>query len=309
VVPARRVLTMGAVTSALGRLKTNLYRTLSRVGSRPAYVAPGHYYSPVPSLADVRAREDVIFGRFPRELPGIDLNEAGQLRLLDAFCAYYKEQPFGPEKRPGLRYYFENEAYSYSDAICLYCMIRHLKPRRIIEVGSGFSSAAILDANELFFGGSIRCTFIEPYPDRLRLLFRPDDWKASDVAVKRLQEVDRALFQELDANDILFIDSSHVSKVDSDVNLLYLDILPRLRRGVVVHSHDIFYPFEYPKEWIYEGRSWNEAYLLRAFLAFNGAFEVLFCNTFLEHFHRERFVRDMPLCLKNPGGSLWTRRK
>jgi hypothetical protein len=115
-------------------------------------------------------------------------------------------------------------------------------------------------------------------------------------------------FLALERNDILFIDSSHVVKIGSDVNFLLGEVLPRLRPGVYVHVHDIFYPFEYPEAWIAEGRVWGEAYALKAFLTFNATFEIVLFNTYLERFHREIFEREMPLCLRNEGGSIWLRR-
>lgn len=120
---------------------------------------------------------------------------------------------------------------------------------------------------------------------------------------------DRREFAALEANDILFIDSTHVAKINSDVNAAFFDILPQLAPGVCVHFHDIFYPFEYPRAWVYEGRNWNEAYLLRAFLLFNTAFAVRWFTTFLTMFHRERFAADMPAVLLNPGGSIWLQRR
>jgi hypothetical protein len=116
-------------------------------------------------------------------------------------------------------------------------------------------------------------------------------------------------FDVLMESDVLFVDSSHVVKVGSDVLDLFFRILPRLKSGVYIHFHDIFHPFEYPKEWIINGKAWNEAYLLRAFLQYNDSFEIVFFNTFLEFFHPGRFHRDMPLCMKNPGGSIWLRKR
>ena len=196
----------------------------------------------------------------------------------------------------------------YSDAIMLYCMIRLLKPRRIIEVGSGFSSCVTLDTNELFFENSITTTFIEPYPQLLLSLVKETDKSNVTIIAERLQDVDLEQFDALQRNDILFIDSTHVSKINSDVNRIFFDILPRLSEGVHVHLHDIFFPFEYPKEWIYEGRAWNEAYLLRALLQYNSAFRVVLMNTFMEHVHESFFAKKMPLCLKNTGGSIWIRK-
>jgi len=231
------------------------------------------------------------------------------MALIEEWGTYYAELPFAAQRTDGLRYFFENPSYSYSDAIFLYCMIRHLRPRRIVEVGSGYSSCVILDTNDLFFNSSIQTTFVDPYPKLLLSLIKESDKQAVRLISRRLQDTDLTIFEELGSKDILFIDSTHVSKIDSDVNRIFFEILPRLAPGVHVHFHDIFYPFEYPKEWIYEGRAWTEAYLLRSFLEYNPCFKVVLMNTFLDHFHREWFEREMPLCLKNSGGSIWIRRE
>jgi predicted O-methyltransferase YrrM len=272
------------------------------------FVPPGHFYSPIPSLDDIQRDDQKIFGDVPSNILGLELHEEEQLQLLNEFVMYYNEMPFQPQKHEGLRYYYENPAYSYSDAILLHCMIRFLKPKTIIEVGSGFSSCMMLDTNELYFGGSIATTFIEPYPELLMSLIKNTDKSKIKVIPARLQDVDFDEFETLQANDILFIDSTHVSKINSDVNRIFFDILPRLSPGVHIHFHDIFFPFEYPKAWVYEGRAWNEAYLLRAFLQHNNKFSVVLINTFVEHFHKAFFQKKMPLCLKNTGGSLWIRK-
>ena len=269
---------------------------------------PGHFYSPMPSLREIRRREREIFDDVPGELPGIDLNEAAQFRLLDEFAGYYKDLPFHERKTEGSRYYFENPTYSYSDATVLYCMIRHLRPKRIIEVGSGFSSAAILDTNELAFEGAIACTFIEPYPKLLTSLLKDGEEKSVEIVPEKLQDVDPAAFDVLSSGDILLIDSTHVAKTGSDVNRALFEILPRLEKGVHVHFHDVFYPFEYPKEWVYQRIAWNEAYILRAFLQYNRAFEIAFFSSYLGRMHVDRFAKAMPVCLKDRGGSIWLRR-
>lgn len=278
-------------------------------GTEPRFAPPGHFASPIPSLADIRAQATRLFGPPPRTIAGIDLDEAGQLALLAQLEPYYRDLPFGPERRPGLRYCFENPAYSYSDGIFLYCMLRHLRPARLIEVGSGYSSCLTLDVNALHFEGRMRCTFIEPYPERLLSLLDERDRREIDLIRKPLQDVPLSTFAELEANDVLFIDSSHVGKAGSDVNYLLFDILPSLRPGVHVHVHDVLHPFEYPLDWFEAGRAFNEAYLMRAFLSFNQAFRVVLFNTFLEHFHEARFAARMPLCLRNTGGSLWLARR
>jgi len=274
----------------------------------PQFVPPGHHYSAIPALAEILAEENRIFAVHGRELPALDLREAAQLELMTRFKTYYDEQPFPAQRDDRTRYWFENPGYSYSDAIVLYCMIRHASPRRIIEVGSGYSSCVTLDTNERFFANRIACTFIEPYPELLRSLLRPADLERVEIVPERLQTVPLERFRALEAGDVLFIDSTHVSKAGSDVNYVVFEILPALRTGVFIHFHDVFYPFEYPKDWIVGGRTWTEAYLLRAFLAYNRSFEVVFFNTFLEHFHEQRFAEEMPLCLRNPGGSLWLRK-
>ena len=258
---------------------------------------PGHFYSPIPSLDEVRRRESTIFDASSPTVRGIDLNETGQLQLFGALTQFYQEQPFPMTTEAGLRYFFENGAFSYFDAIVLYSMIRHLKPRRVIEIGCGYSSCVLLDTNERFFDNRIECTFIEPYPQLLQSLVTESDRSRITVIPSNLQDVDLGVFAELQPNDILFVDSSHVSKTGSDVNYVFFDILPQLIPGVYIHFHDIFHPFEYPKPWVYQGRSWNEAYLLHAFLQYNDAFAIQLSNSYIEHFHRQLVSRDMPLCL------------
>jgi hypothetical protein len=289
--------------------RDQLHAELVALTKNQGFVPPGHFYSPIPSLGEVRRDEVNIFGSIPRNIMGLELHESEQLKLLNDFVAYYDEMPFQRQKIEGLRYYFENPSYSYSDAILSHCMIRFLKPKRIIEIGSGFSSCMTLDTNELFFGGSIITTFIDPYPELLISLVMESDKNRINSIPSRLQDVDLGKFKELQANDIVFIDSTHICKINSDVNRIIFDILPRLASGVHVHFHDIFFPFEYPKDWVYEGRAWNEAYILRAFLQYNSAFRIVLINTFMEHFHKPFFQEKMPLCLKDTGGSIWIRKE
>src|SRR4051794_39261180 len=271
-------------------------------------MSPGHFYSPIPSLDEVRAREAELFGPPPPSLPGIDLREHEQIALIKQLARFYDELPFPRTQSAETRYWFENWAYSYADAIFLYSMLRHFKPRRVIEVGSGFSSAAMLDTAERWLPGT-SFTFIDPDTSTLDALLRPGDRDRVSIIRARLQDVPLTTFDALAANDILFIDSTHVSKTGSDVNRIVFDILPRLAPGIHVHFHDVFYPFEYPKEWVYEGRAWNEDYILRAFLEFNDAFDVVLFGTWLARFHRELLTELMPLTLENPGGSLWLMRR
>ena len=162
---------------------------------------------------------------------------------MERFADYYRELPFKDQKQQDMRYYFENGSYSYSDAIVLYCMIRHVAPKRIVEVGSGYSSCLMIDTNERYFNNQIRLTFVEPYPDLLLSITSHEDRERFELRKERLQDAGLELFRALEAGDILFIDSTHVSKINSDVNHIFFGILPCLNSGVYIHFHDIFYPF------------------------------------------------------------------
>lgn len=271
----------------------------------PQLFPPGHFYSAIPSLTELRGKDARLFGPPLMLVPGVDLNVAGQLELLEILATYYPEVPFPEEKSAGQRYFFKNDFYSYGDAIVLYGMLRHLRPNRIIEVGSGYSSCVMLDTNERFLQSQSALTFIEPYPAILNSVMNNNDNERATILTQRVEDVDLAVFKQLDPGDILFIDSTHVSRIGSDVNYLFFEVLPALQDGVYIHIHDIFYPFGYPKEWIYQGRQWNESYLLHAFLQYNAAFTIVYFATFLDQFFRDRLQTLMPLCLKNPGGNIW----
>ena len=271
----------------------------------PLWVPPGHFYSPIPSIAEILSREQEIFGAPIDAIAGIDLREEAQCTLLKELQSYYAELPFQDKQAPALRYYYDNPMYSYGDAICLYGMLRRSHPRRIIEVGSGFSSAAILDTAERFLEEIPACTFIDPYPERLLSLLRPGDTERIVLYQQSVQDIPPSVFASLEAGDVLFIDSTHIAKTGSDVLYLFFHILPILRNGVLIHIHDIFAGFEYPQTWVEEGRSWNEAYMLRAFLQYNEHFRILLWNNFLYRKYRDLCLACMPLCAKNPGGSIW----
>jgi len=260
-------------------------------------------------VADVEAHGRTAAHPPPESLPAIDLGLDAQLQVLRELRHFYPDQPFAGGRTEGLRYYFDNDVFGYADAIFLHCMLRYLRPRRIIEVGSGFSSAVILDTAERFLDSSTQMTLVEPYPERLFTLLKPGDLDRIRLVREPVQSIDLDVFCELEDRDVLLIDSTHVAKLGSDVNHEVFQVLPLLRPGVVVHFHDVFYPFEYPLDWAREGRAWNEAYVLRAFLSFNRAYEIVLFNDLVAGRFRDVLERDFPLCLKNTGGSLWLRRK
>jgi hypothetical protein len=265
---------------------------------------PGHYYSVLPSLDD---REKFVASKLTEdELLGININDEKQFELLKRFREYYSQCPF-QDKKGSLRYYYDNPSYPYMDGLTLYSMMLEFKPKKIIEIGSGFSSSLMLDMNELFFDEQIDFTFIEPFPELLFSLLKESDRRHKILPVK-IQEVDTDIFKALEANDILFIDSTHVSKLKSDVNKEIHEILPVLQKGVLVHFHDIPCQFEYPQDWIKNGIAWNEAYLLRAFLEFNESFEIIFFSGYLHKNYGAWLKDNMPLSQKNGGDNIWFRR-
>ncbi len=293
----------------LNRLESELASTHARIDELTAalWQPPGHFYSPIPDVKYLKSNFEKVF-RFPERIPDLNINTEGQLLLLDQFQSWYSEQPFTATKNPGRRYYFENQNFAYTDGIVLYFMMRHLCPHRIIEVGSGFSSCAMLDVNDLLFDGNIDLTFIEPYPDLLLSLMHDEDLPRVSLLREMVQDVDLRIFEELGSNDVLFIDSSHVSKTGSDVNYLFFKVFPLLKEGVLIHIHDIFFPFEYPESFAFEGRAWNEIYLLHAFLAHNPNYRIEFFNTCIIHNFRKRIEAEFPLFLKGVGGSIWIRK-
>jgi predicted O-methyltransferase YrrM len=268
----------------------------------------GHFYSPIPDLYEVRRDHNRIFATVSsNEMKGIHLNTESQLDWLARIASYYSELPYlTTSSQAHLRYRFDNDQYSYTDAIFLYGMMRLLRPKRVIEIGSGWSSCVMLDTNAQFLDQSCQLTFVEPYPDRLLAAARGSE---IHLLAQRVQDVPLILFQELEAGDILFVDSTHVSKVGSDVNYLLFTVLPNLPSGCIIHFHDIFWPFEYPSSWIYEGRAWNELYMIRAFLQFNSEFEILLFSHYLGTLHSQYLFDLMPLCQNNIGGNLWLRRR
>ncbi len=272
------------------------------------FAPAGHFNSPIPDIDWVFENEERIWGELPTELPGIDLNTQAQLDLVEKLKPFHDSNPFPKKKEKGFRYFFENPAYGYEDGIYLNAMIRHLEPKKIIEVGSGYSSCVILDTNERFFDNKIDCTFIEPYPEYFKSKLQPTDFQQNTIHESKLEDIPLALFQTLGQNDILFIDSSHVSKIGSDVNYLIHQILPSLKKGVFIHIHDIGYPFQYPQKWIKEGRAWNENYILRAFLQFNSDFRIALFSSYLRKMHQPFMKEKMPRIFEGGGGNIWLER-
>jgi hypothetical protein len=285
-------------------LKDPLYPAIYRLWERAGFhVTRNHFYSPIPDLGELPAEH------WMREssLLGIDMQERKQLGLLiDVFPQYRAEYEALALERSGASngFHLHNPMFSGTDALVAYCLVRHLQPKRIIEVGSGYSSLLMAEAGTKNGGTSLTC--IEPYPREFLRTGFPGLEKLIESPV---QDVSTTLFETLSANDILFIDSSHVVRIGGDVNYLFFEVLPRLRPGVYVHIHDIFLPLDYRREWVVdELRFWTEQYLLQAFLMFNSEFEVVFANSYMARRHMDEFRKTFPTSPWWGGGSFWIRR-
>lgn len=272
---------------------------------------PGHFYSPVVDPDDPHVQQALAAETQPDpHLSGIELCESAMQVWFNRMAEQYQLSPFPLEPSPPSLYGYNNPFFSLADALALLAFFRQARPRRFIEVGSGFSSCAAIDCNRRFLEEQARLTFIDPHPERLLALLPLQSHYRSCIERKHLQEVPLTAFQELRANDILFLDSSHVAKTGSDVLDYLFRILPALAPGVLIHIHDIFFPFEYPRDWVVENeRSWNEAYLLRAFLTNNSAYRILFFSDWFYKCRRSLVEAKMPLCIERRGGSLWVRKE
>jgi hypothetical protein len=268
---------------------------------------PGHFYSPLPDVAQVRADAERVWPEGGRTLPGLELRLDAQRALLRELAALAADAQLAAAPGATNRYGTDNAFFGGGDAFVYHALLRKLRPRRVIEVGAGWSSALLLDTVERHLDGATRCTFVEPFPQTLHALLRAGDLERVRVLPQRVQDVPLPVFDELEANDVLFVDSSHVCKTGSDVHWLLFEVLPRLRKGVWVHFHDVGACFEYPPDWVYAGRAWNEVYALRALLTGS--------RDWVVELHAPSLavagvpeLTAVPVLAAHPGGSLWLRR-
>lgn len=265
------------------------------------YIPFNHYESP---YLNENSREYEYYKKEQKnKVKNIQFNEEKQLQFLKSISIigedFYRDLSKGDVFT---RYILNNGMFDEADAIVYYSFLRKFKPKQIIEIGSGFSTALALDVQEHYIKGlTISC--IEPFPDRLLRNIKSGD----EVHLQRkyVQEIDLELFDTLEENDILFIDSSHVAKMGGDVPFEYFEILPRLKKGLLIHIHDIFYPFLYPEHWIKQGRCYNEAFILRALLMDSNAYEVCFFNDMMYKLHTNDYKE---YCRAVGGSSIWLRK-
>lgn len=271
--------------SAIKRALLGVHKLGIRFG---VHVLPVHYYSPVPNILDLEETRNIWARK--SELPGVSVNLDEQATNLKVICLSYQSE------YAGNRFYKEavsdrfGPGYGYIEAQALHGFVRHYKPKQIIEVGSGVSTYCMLRASEVNAretGQDTKIVSIEPYPSgRLRAL------PGIQLITQKVQNVPFEVFTALGENDLLFVDSSHTVKAGSDVNYLILEVLPRLKKGVIVHFHDIYLPYDYQREVTRTFLHWAETSLLRAFLIFNDKVTILVCLSHL-HYERQDVLKDV----------------
>lgn len=256
-----------------------------------------HYYEPQFDNRFLRADFEQ-----DRKLTGINWNVEGQLKMLEKFIFAHELIELSKEKQVSIQFYLNNDLFSYGDAEYWYQLIRAVRPKRIFEIGSGNSTLMAIKAiqKNCIDDPDYACEHlcIEPY--EMAWLEKT----GVSVIRKKVEDIEISFFSQLKEGDILFIDSSHVIRPKGDVNFEYLEILPTLHSGVIVHVHDIFSPKNYLKKWLQEDvRFWNEQYLLEAFLTHNSSWEIIGALNFLHHNHYERLKSVAPYLEpeRNPG--------
>lgn len=263
-----------------------------------------HYYEPQINFSSLRKPLDE-----ERQLPGIDWNIDAQLAFLQQFRFGSELADLSGATVSPVQFHFDNGTFESGDAEYWYQLVRAIQPRRIVEIGSGNSTLmarrAIAKTAADQPGYSCDHVCIEPYEM---------PWLESTgvrVIRQRVEDVDRSLFATLTAGDVLFIDSSHVIRPQGDVLVEYLEILPLLREGVIVHMHDIFSPRDYPRAWVVdEIKLWNEQYLLEAFLSHNHDWEVLGALNLLHNRHYDALKAVAPFLVPSrQPGSFYMRRR
>lgn len=254
-----------------------------------------HYYQPMinPKKYLTKSLRD------DRELLGVDINAEEQLNLLSKFNYNEELLEFPLDKRKDYEYFYNNSNYSSGDAEYLYNIIRHFKPNRIIEIGSGYSTLMVRNAiaNNKLEDSNYTCHHICIEPYEVQWL----EELGVEVIREKVEKLDKSIFQNLKSNDILFIDSSHIIRPQGDVLFEYLEILPSLKSDVLVHVHDIFTPKDYLDEWVYGHFFWNEQYIVEAFLTFNSEFRIIGALNYLAHNHRKELAEKCPFFASNKG--------
>jgi len=274
--------------------RTEIFKLAEKEGF---HILGTRFYSPIPILSKLSENAFAI-----RNNCHINWNEQNQIELLKKLGIYSNEFLNLIQKGD---YILKNGSFGVYDAPIYYAIIRHFKPKNIIEIGAGHSTKLAYEAS--IKNSNTNITAIDPFVKKLRKIKLP---KKVTFIEKSVQEVPLSFFEKLSENDILFFDGTHVSKIGSDVNFIILQVLPILKPGVLIHFHDIFLPKEYPRKWLREDLLfWNEQYLLNAFLIGNNDFEILLSNSILGMKYPEKLKEFVQIDSPPGGGSFWFRRK
>ncbi len=280
---------------------------------------PGHFYSVIPSVQSSFNEDGMV--KFDK----IDFNEDSHKKIIQELPNYLidydnefsqnfnlnnKSHKINENQQKG-RYTLVNGSFEWMDGRMLYYFIQKNQPKRIIEIGSGNSTLLMYNTIQKF-NLNTQITCIEPYP--FKFLEDLHNTGKINLMKEKLENINLDLFKTLEANDILFIDSSHVGKLNSDVLYYFTKIFPVLNKNVIIHIHDIFFPYEYPSDWIRDGRFWNEQYFLYTFLQYNTKFKVKYCNSYSGYKYKNELIdlQKNTYEIKNnlanqfyTGGSIW----
>jgi predicted O-methyltransferase YrrM len=310
--PIQRWYIKTACRDFAGRNPREFQRALEEVGY--LVVRSSDYYSPLPSVTQLQA--NAARWNRPSALHAVSYDVDGMKAMLDGLLGCYLKEFLACPDYAEVQQMGFGPGYTAVDALTLYMMIRHLKPRRYIEVGSGVSTyyCSLAAQRNAADGHPLKITCIEPYPyEKLSTI------RGVEVLQKKVEEVDVSVFRALEENDVLFIDSSHVLRIDGDVPFLFLEVLPVIHRGVAIHVHDIPFPYNvpYPSElWVFAQEwpmFWNEAMMLQAFLTFNPNFEIVLSTPLIRHLDEDFLKQRVPIyetVAQNPNtfSSIWLRR-
>jgi predicted O-methyltransferase YrrM len=278
------------------RVIFGLHRSLTRL---KFHLLPVHYYSPVVNLLHLETHKEDWARR--SEMPGIEWNGPAQLRVMREICLPYQAEYKDNRHFIDATSNHFGPGYGPIEAQALHAFVRHYKPGRIIEVGSGVSTACMLAATKMNAdetGRQTSITCVEPYPSR-----RLKDLKSQgqvELINRFVQAVNTEVFQALGDGDLLFIDSSHTVKTGSDVNYLFLEILPRLKPGVLVHVHDVYFPYDYSPLTLRTLWHWSETSLLRAHMTHNPKIRTLFCMSLMHHDYADAMKEIFPTYAPEP---------
>lgn len=293
----------GSLEHAIKVLKSAPPREVQRLGY---HFQANDYYSPLNDLDWLEENPDIW--REPHRTPNIDWNDEGQRAMVEEVARYVeelKDVPVEPPANP-IGFGWHNDFWNNADALVQYGLLRSRKPKRVVEIGSGWSSMLMQRALAM---NQEHCevSLVDPYPNEAIMAVLPDNWR---VHRSMLQRAPSKLFESLESGDFCFYDGSHCSNTGSDVNWFFFDVLPKLASGVLIHLHDIFLPEPYPDDWIFDrGQSWNEQFLLQAFLMHNNDYEILLGNRYISKHHpdllKEKYKGIQPIW----GVSFWMRKR